>query len=269
MPDASELNGLPEHESSLEFKDPWFNGQIALVTGGSRGIGAGIARALAARGAHVVISGRDELALAKVAGSIVETGGSAHAIAGDVTHEATLQAIRTQTEQLYGPVSLLALCAGGSGNPKPLVQESPEHWHATLDANLTSAFLTLRAFLPSMMEAGRGAVVTMASAAGRQLSGASSAYAAAKAGLLSLTRQAAAEAAPRGVRVNAVAPSAIVTDRLAAAPQEIRDEVAQGFPLRRLGEIDDVVAATLFLLSNQSRWITGITLDVAGGRVML
>ncbi len=160
-------------------------------------------------------------------------------------------------------------CAGGDGLPKSLLQEDAVSWRRTLDANLTSAFLTLKTFLPSMCERGRGAVVTMASAAGRQLSGASAPYAAAKAGLLSLTRQAAFEVAGQGVRVNAVAPSAIVTDRLAAQPLEIRQAIAQGFPLKRLGTVDDVTAATLFLLSDAASWITGATLDVAGGRVMI
>jgi 3-oxoacyl-[acyl-carrier protein] reductase len=138
-----------------------------------------------------------------------------------------------------------------------------------IEGNLTSAFLALRTFLPQMMKAGRGAVITMASSSGRQLSGASTPYAVAKAGLIALTRQAAAEAAPHGVRVNAIAPSAIVTDRLAAAPDAVRERMAKSFPLARLGQVDDVVAAALFLLSEKSDWITGVTLDVAGGRVMI
>ena len=108
----------------------------------------------------------------------------------------------------------------------------------------------------------------MSSTAGRQHSGASAAYAAAKAGLQSLMRQAAADAAAHGVRVNAVAPSAIVTERLAAQPAAVREEIARGFPLGRLGEVEDVTAAALFLLSDAAAWITGVTLDVAGGRVM-
>jgi len=128
------------------------------------------------------------------------------------------------------PFSLLAVCAGGGGDLKPLVEESTERWRNTVEANLTSAFLTLRTFLPPMLEAGRGAIVTMALSAGRQLSRAAAPYAAAKAGLLALTRQAAAEAAPRGVRINGIAPSAIVTDRLAAAPAAVRARIAEGFP---------------------------------------
>lgn len=141
---------------------------------------------------------------------------------------------------------------------------------AALEANLTSAFLTLKTFLPPMYEAGQGAVVLMSPSAARRLSGASAAYAAAKAGLQSLMRQAAAEGAPKGVRVNAIAPSAIVTEPLAAQPAGVFAEIAKGFPLGRLVRlVDDVSAGTLFLLSEAASWITGVTLDIAGGRVMV
>ena len=246
-----------------------FLGSVAVVTGGSRGIGAGIAFALAECGAKVVVTGRDRAALDRVARSITEAGGTVLAVPAELTDEAAVLRLRTETERVFGVATLVAACAGGGGEPKPLLEDSVECWRATLETNLTSAFLTLRVFLPAMIEARKGAVVMMSSSAGRQLSGASASYAAAKAGLQSLMRQAAAEAAPNNVRVNAVAPSAIITDRLAAAPASVRDAIGQGFPLRRMGTVADVVEATLFLLSGRSRWITGTTLDVTGGRVML
>jgi len=259
---------MSETPSESSETPPEFAGQVAVVTGGSRGIGAGIAAALAACGARVVVTGRDQRALGQVIETIREAGGIAEAVPADLTVQHEIEALRQEVERIYGPASLLAACAGGGGEPKPLVEETPERCRATLEANLTSAFLTLRAFLPAMMHAGRGAVVTLSSSAGRQLSGASAPYGAAKAGLLALTRQAAAEASPHGVRVNAIAPSAIVTDRLAAAPQAVREQIAMGFPMRRLGEVRDVVDAVLFLLGDRSSWITGATLDVAGGKVM-
>jgi 3-oxoacyl-[acyl-carrier protein] reductase len=249
--------------------DTGFAGRVSLVTGGSRGIGAGIARALAAQGAKVIVCGRDHAALARLVEEIRSNGGQAETATADITDEEAVKSLRLAAEASFGAVELVVACAGGDGAPKSLLQEDGVSWRRTLDANLTSAFLTLKTFLPSMCERGRGAVVTMASAAGRQLSGASAPYAAAKAGLLSLTRQAALEVAGQGVRVNAIAPSAIVTDRLAAQPLEIRQAIAQGFPLKRLGTVDDVTAATLFLLSDAASWITGTTLDVAGGRVMM
>jgi 3-oxoacyl-[acyl-carrier protein] reductase len=244
-------------------------GRVALVTGGSRGIGAAIAESLAAQGANVMVCGRDAAALARVVARVRSSGGEAQMGIGDVTDEAAIEMLRRSAEATFGPVELLVACAGGGGDPTPVLEEDTARWRRTLDLNLTSVFLTLKAFLPSMCERRRGAVVTMASSAGRHLSGASAGYAAAKAGLLSLTRQAALEAAGRGVRINAIAPSAILTDRLAAQPDEMREKIAQGFPLQRLGTVDDVAAAALFLLSDAASWITGVTLDVAGGRVMV
>jgi 3-oxoacyl-[acyl-carrier protein] reductase len=246
-----------------------FSGGVAVVTGGSRGIGAGIATALAGYGAKVIVAGRDQAALASVVGAIRAAGGSAHAVSGDLSSEKDATALHAETERTFGTASLLVHCAGGGQEARPLAEESLESWRATLDANLTSAFLTLKAFLPGMMAARQSAIVMMSSSAGRQLSGASAPYSAAKAGLQALMRQAAAEAAPSGVRINAVAPSAIVTGRLGAAPEAVRQKIAAGFPLRRLGQIDDVTDAALFLLSGRAGWITGTTLDVAGGRVML
>jgi 3-oxoacyl-[acyl-carrier protein] reductase len=251
------------------FALPGLAGRTALVTGASRGIGAAIAKALAAQGARVVLSGRDGTALQTVAAGIEASGGEAVPVTADLTDEGAVRSLREAAERSFGPATLLAACAGGGGRGGPLAEAPAAGWRGTLDTNLTSAFLTLKTFLPAMYEAHEGAVVLMSSSAGRQLSGASAAYAAAKAGLQSLMRQAAAEAAPNRVRINAVAPSSIVTERLAAQPEAVRQEIARGFPLGRLGQVEDVAAATLFLLSEAASWITGVTLDVAGGRVMV
>jgi len=120
-----------------------------------------------------------------------------------------------------------------------------------------------------MIELRRGAIVTMASSAGRQAGLASPAYAAAKAGVVMLTGHLARELGPHGIRINCVAPSAIMHERLARAPEAVLRDLAASFPLRRIGTPDDVAAATLYLASEASSWITGITIDIAGGRVVV
>jgi 3-oxoacyl-[acyl-carrier protein] reductase len=252
------------------FSDlPPLRGRNALVTGASRGIGAAIATALAAEGAHVVITGRDARALEAVARKIESSHGSVSAVCADLTDSAQVLRLRQHADERFGTVELVAHCAGGGGNPISFLNESTDAWRHSWEANLLTTVHVIQAFLPAMIASRRGAIITLSSTAGRQVSGSSSSYAAAKSAVLSATRQAALEAAPHGVRINALAPSAIVTDRLGAVPESTRDQMAQGFPLRRLGTTDDVTRSALFLLSDASSWITGVTLDVAGGRIML
>jgi 3-oxoacyl-[acyl-carrier protein] reductase len=154
--------------------------------------------------------------------------------------------------------------------PVPTGQETAEHWAEIINGDLTSSFLTVRAFLPRMAERRRGVIVTMSSAAARQAAQSAAAYAAAKAGVIAFTRHVAGEFADRGIRANCVAPSAIENDRMRAwmtAGQ--RQDLGRSFPLGRLGQPADVAAATLFLASDVSSWITGATLDIAGGKIML
>lgn len=248
---------------------PDLAGKVALVTGGSRGIGAETCRRLAQSGVKVTVSGRDEEAIANVVSSILMAGGEAVGVAADVTTAEGVEVLREGVERDLGPVDILVAFAGGHGDPQPLEQLTEEQWRFVLDANLTSKFLIVRSFLPGMVARQRGAIILMSSSAGRLVGGASAAYAAAQAGAAMFARHIAREVGRYGVRVNCVAPSAIVTDRLRAAPEGVRQQVAAGFPLGRLGEVEDVALATLFLASEASSWLTGVTLDVAGGRVML
>jgi 3-oxoacyl-[acyl-carrier protein] reductase len=248
---------------------PDLAGRVAVVTGGSRGIGAAISTALAAQDARVIVTGRDKAALHAVTAQIRKLGGHAHPVVAELTDPDQVERLRTEAEQTYGPVQLLAVVAGGSGNPAPITELSLNDWHHTIDANLTTAFLTLRTFLPAMIDRRRGSVVTMSSTAGRLPTPASPAYGAANAGLLMLTRQAAMQVAPHNVRVNTIAPGAVLTDRLRQMPAHVRDGVASQHPLGRLGDPQDIAAAALFLLSDASSWITAVTLDASGGRVAL
>ncbi|MER7582006.1 SDR family NAD(P)-dependent oxidoreductase [Kitasatospora sp. NPDC097691] len=249
---------------------PDLAGRVVVITGGSRGIGAETARAFARQGSAVAVLGRDEAALAKVAEELRANGARTLALVADCTDPAALDSAAARIERELGPVDVLAAFAGGDGYPVPTVRETEEHWRAVVDGNLTATFLTVRAFLPGFSARRGGSIVTMASTAGRLPSGASAAYAAAKAGVLMFTRHLALEVAGEGVRVNAIAPGAVRTERTAAQmPLEVQATVAAAHPLGRLGEPEDLAAATLFLASDASSWITGQTLDVSGGRVIL
>jgi 3-oxoacyl-[acyl-carrier protein] reductase len=243
-------------------------GTVALITGASGAIGAAIARLLATGGAGVVVTGRNIKALEAVARDVNATGGRAVAIPAELTDPGSVAALRRAAESELGPVELVAAAAGGGGRPTSLAALEPAEWTATLDRNLTTTFLTLREFVPPMVERGHGAVVTISSDAATTISGASSAYAAAKAAVLTLTRAVAAETAGRGVRVNAVAPGTVRTARIDALPSAVQDQLAAGHPQHRLGTVDDVASAVQFLLDEHTAgWITGHTLDL-GARTL-
>jgi 3-oxoacyl-[acyl-carrier protein] reductase len=242
--------------------------KTAVVTGGSRGIGAATARALAANRATVAVVGRDRTALDTVVKTIDAEGGRAVGLVADCTDPAELEKVQEDIYQQLGPVDILAAFAGGSGAPIPTGVETPDHWREVIDTNLTATFLTISTFLTDLA-ARSGVIVTMASSAARQASQSSAAYAAAKAGVLALSRHLAMELAPDRVRVNCLAPGAVENERMRTSmTDEQRRHMAAGFPLGRIGQPDDIAAATLFLASQASSWITGITIDITGGKHM-
>jgi len=254
---------------------PDLAGKVAVVTGSSRGIGAATCRMLAADGAKVVVNGRNEAAVRKTVANIRTNGGEATGFAADAADLDALERLREETERVYGPADVLgAFVAGGGPLPGPTAQITEPEWDTAIRGNLTATFLALKAFLPGMVERGRGAIVTMASTAGRYVGGnpigAPTGYAVAKAGVVRLTQEVAKEVARHGVRVNCVSPSTIVTERTdKMIPAERRAQLTAMHPLGRLGTPDDVACAVLFLASDSSSWITGVTLDVAGGQIMI
>ena len=242
--------------------------RVALITGGSRGIGAAIAEVFAREGARVAIHGRDRHALAEVAERI---GSSAVVVTGDVTKPDDLARVRAEVESALGPIDIAVANAGGSPVPPgPLEDITVEDWHASVDTNLTATFLTLKELLPGMKERGRGVIITLSSAAARRPTARSPvAYTAAKAGIELLTQSAALQAGPFGVRVCCIAPETILTERNAAQiPAAVQEALAQEHPLRRLGTPQDVAEAALYLASDSASWVTGVVLDVAGGSVL-
>ncbi|MEV7777678.1 SDR family oxidoreductase [Kitasatospora sp. NPDC088351] len=250
-------------------RHPDLDGKVALVTGGSRGIGATTCRALAANGVKVAVNGRDETAIEAVVRSITEDGGHAVPAPGDVTEPDTAGRLRAVIERELGPVDILAPFAGGQGRPVPTARLTPDVWNAAIASDLTSVYLTVSAFLPAMIERRSGTVVMMSSTAGRHPGGSNAAYAAAKAGVLMFARHLANEVGRHGVRVNCLAPSAVLNERMR---QSMSDEQLTGlagmFPLGRLGRPEDVAQAVLYLASDAASWVTGATLDLSGGRVI-
>jgi 3-oxoacyl-[acyl-carrier protein] reductase len=244
-------------------------GKTVVVTGGSRGIGAATAAALGANGAAVVVVGRDRAAIDHVVETITSRGGQALGAVADCTAEADLITLVDHVHDRLGPIDMLAAFAGGYGAPVATIVETEQHWRLVLDGNLTATFLTIKAFLPDLTARG-GTIVTMASESARQATQSSAVYAAAKGGVVALSRHLAKELAADGVRVNCLAPATIENESMRARmPEDRRQQLIATFPLGRLGQPDDVAAATLFLASQASGWITGTTIDIAGGRTML
>jgi 3-oxoacyl-[acyl-carrier protein] reductase len=247
-------------------------GRIALVTGSSRGIGAATVKLFSERGASVIVHGRDVAAVKAVTAQIEEAGGRSLAAIADLTRYDQIEAMRGFIEQRLGPVDILVANAGGSTVPPGLLEDIAEaDWRESVDANLTATFLTIKAFLPGMKQRRRGTIVTMSSAAARRPTAQSPmAYAAAKAGVELLSQELAAQAGPFGVRVNCLAPETILTERnQQQIPEAIQQQLSRAHPIQRLGTPEDVAHAALFLASDQSSWISGVTLDVAGGSVLV
>jgi 3-oxoacyl-[acyl-carrier protein] reductase len=242
-----------------------FAGKVAVVTGGGNGIGAATCRAFAAQGARVAVLDRDASAAESVAGGIADRGGNATAHAVDVADRAAFHVAATKIAEAAGGIDVLVNGAGTT--VRQLIRDMrPEDWDRVIAVNLTGAFNGIQAVLPHMRGRG-GGIINVASIAGQRISfGGTANYSASKAGLLGLTRHAAYELAPDGIRVNAVCPGPTATAFGGAIPSEETKAVrAQKIPLGRMCEPEDIADPILLLAGPAARMITGVALTVDGG----
>ena len=252
-------------------------GQIAVVTGGGRGIGRAIARRFAAEGAMVLVAARTAMEIESVAAEITAAGGNGAAVRADVSREEDCQQIVATARQKFGAVDILVNNAGDYGPVKPVEEITPAEWDAVIAVHLRGAFLLTRLVLPEMYARGSGVILNISSLSAKSAFAWGSPYAAAKAGLLGLTRVTAAEAARKGVRVNAICPGPVpetqmskelgrvLAERLQVGREEQLANFLDGILQGRGQTADEIAAAALFLVSDQASAITGQALNVDGG----
>jgi len=245
------------------------DGQIAIVTGAGRGIGAAIAEAYAEAGAHVVCAARSRDQIERTAEAVRRHGSRALAVPCDVLERAQLEHLVDATLKEFGRIDLLVNNAGG-WPPKPALRTSEKEFEAAFRFNVTTAFVLTRLTVPRIVEtAGSGAVVNISSVAGRHHSSGFAAYGTAKAALSFLTQNLAQEFAPK-VRVNAIAVGSIETESLAGIlTPEIERQMVELTPLGRLGRVEDIAACALYLASPAASYVTGEIYGVNGGLVAL
>ena len=242
-------------------------GEVALVTGASRGIGRAIAIELGGLGATVLGSATSAEGAATIDASLKEHGAAGRGIVLDVADAASCEASLKDIESREGPVSILVNNAGITRD-NLLLRMKQEDWDAVQNTNLAGIFRLSKGVLRGMMKARKGRIISIASVVGQIGNPGQANYSAAKAGVIGFTRSLAREVASRGITVNVVAPGFIETDMTRDLPEEQRSALAGQIPLGRLGTPEDVAAAVAFLASGRAAWITGETLNVNGGMHM-
>ncbi|HYH43211.1 MAG TPA: SDR family NAD(P)-dependent oxidoreductase [Burkholderiales bacterium] len=248
---------------------------VVLVTGGSRGIGRAVCVAFGAQGHTVVAAARDVKALEETARLVREAGGVGSHVTCDMRDPAAIEAMVLTVIECHGRIDILVNNAGGGTSGRPMTSdETPDaDWLATIDLNLTSVFRTCKAVTPHMKERRSGAIVTVASIASRQASNLSGiAYTAAKSGLAGLNRHLAKELGPYGIRVNAVAPGIIASERVQAKFATYTDDeraaISARVPLGRIGTVEEVASVVAFLASPGASYVHGALIDINGGMFM-
>ena len=240
-------------------------GEVVLVTGASRGIGAAIADELAAQGATVIGTATSESGAAAIGARLASLGGHGRKL--DVTDGAAIEALVDAIGKEFGAISILVNNAGITRD-NLLLRMKDEEWNDILDTNLSSVYRTSKAVMRGMMKARRGRIVNIASVVGVTGNAGQANYAAAKAGIIAFSKSLAKEVGSRGVTVNVVAPGFIDTDMTRALPDSAREALLGQIALGRLGEPADLARAVAFLAGPAGAYITGETLHVNGGMYM-
>jgi 3-oxoacyl-[acyl-carrier protein] reductase len=243
------------------------DGRTAIVTGGTRGIGAAVAALLAEHGAAVVVSGRDAARLQKAVQELEERGASVHGVVADVAKREDADRLVEAAKERYGRLDLLVNNAGITRDGL-LIRMKDDDWDRVMEVNLRGAFLMARAAAKLMVRQRSGRIINIASTAGAMGNPGQTNYSAAKAGLIGFTKATARELAHWGILVNAVAPGLIETDMAAAIPAAAREALLAQVPLKRIGSAREVAEMVGFLAGDGAAYVTGQVFHVNGGLYM-
>ena len=255
---------MPETNGNL-------NGKVAFVTGAASGIGRATALAFAREGANIVVADIDQSGNQDTVGMIEGLGGKAVAVVCDVTRSEDVQTSLTTTVDRFGRLDYAFNNAGAEQRPKLTADITEEEWDRIITINLRSVFLCLKYEIPLMLQHGGGAIVNTSSGAGIKVFGRGAAYAAAKHGVVGLTKDAALDYASSNIRINAICPGIIDTemmDRFTGGTAEERDRVIAQEPIGRMGRPDEIAATVVWLCSNAASFVTGHAMVVDGGQTL-
>lgn len=261
------INKMDVAATQSAFREDLLSGKTAIVTGASRGIGAAIASRLCEAGANVVLCSRSAESVGQIADTLRSKGYTTLSMAADISQKADVEGLIEKTIEQFSQIDILVNNAGITRDTL-LMRLKDEDWDAVLQTNLTGTMYCTRGVLRPMIRQKSGRIINISSVVGLIGNAGQANYAAAKAGIIGLTKATAKEVGARGITVNAIAPGFITTDMTAQIPEKNQEQLLELIPLRVFGSPEDVAAGVCFLASDAARYITGQVLQVDGGMVM-